>query len=354
MRALPCRLHRPLRLAACAALAVLPLAACSSTPPEQRPTEVVLKNGQVLTGDVRAVHDGIVEFVDSTGEELPLARIHIRAIEGSGPFADPPLLWRAVPPDSRSATPPASFVRMSRAPDGSGSLDVAVGAYEQPVSGRRVYLVGAVHVAHKEFFQQVQSILDSMDLVLWEGVGAREKPSAEAMARFDVLFKAQVLLKNILNLDFQLDEMDYRRPFWRNSDLSINDLQAALDSRGLSIMPNEELFRAVFGTLFKVIDPGAIPRHETLGRGYRALIAPLMADPEKMMLQAGAIGLKEVLIDMRNAAVIADLANVIAAPGPERIAIFYGAGHLPGMDRALRDDLGLRFVGLLWIPAWRF
>src|SRR5205814_2245705 len=116
-----------------------------------------------------------------------------------------------------------------------------------------------------------------------------------------------------------LKEIDYKRAFWRNSDMSINELQAALDERHLSIMPNEELFRSVFGALFKFVDPNSVPRNETLARGYRAAIAPLMADPEKMMLQAGAIGLKEVLIDLRNAAVMTDLRAVLAAPGPERI-----------------------------------
>src|SRR5262249_9704899 len=154
-------------------------------------------------------------------------------------------------------------------------------------TGRRVYLVGAVHVAHAEFFKAMQAVLDSMDLVLWEGVGGKEKPTEEAMARFDVLFKSQMLLKNLLNLDFQLDAMDYKRPFWRNSDMSINELQALLDARGLSIIPNEQLFRAVFGTLFTFVDPEHVPRNEATARGYRALIAPLMADPERMMLQAG-------------------------------------------------------------------
>jgi len=337
-------------------LALLLVAACVGP----HGTVVVLKTGQELHGDVRGEADGVLDFVDDDGEELPLSRVHVLAVEGWGPGADPPILWRRVPATSgpfdaagRDILPPASYVRVTHGPAG-GSLDVAVAAFER-ADGRRVYLVGAVHIAHPDTFAAQQSVLDGMDLVLWEGVGAKEKPSVEAMERFDVLFKAQVLLKNILNLEFQLEQVHYDRGFWRNSDMGVNQLQAELDARGLSIIPNEELFRALFGTLFKFIDPTRVPRNEALGRQYRGLVAPFMADPERLFEQAGAEGLKVVLILLRNRVVMDDLAAVLAEPDPpQRIGIYYGAGHLPDMARILVDEQGFRYLGVHWIPAWRF
>jgi len=330
------------------------LAACASP----RPTVVVLKNGTVLAGEVRGVQDGIVDLLAPDGEELPLPRLHVLAIEGDGPFADPPILWR-VPPasdsprDALGGAPPASWVRAVR--DGpAGSLDVAAGAFER-ADGRRIYLVGAVHVAHTDAFAAQQSLLDSMDLVLWEGVGGKDKPDPEVMARFDVLFKTQVLLKNILDLEFQLDEIDYARTFWRNSDMQLAEVQAELDRRGLSILPNEELFQAVFGTLFRFVDPARVPRNAALGRTYRGAVAPLMADTERLFERAGAEGLKEVLILERNRKVMRDLAAVLGeAQPPRRIGIYYGAAHLPDMARALQQELGFRWVGVHWVPAWRW
>jgi hypothetical protein len=337
------------RVLAVGALALLP--ACFSPAPD-RPTEVVLKSGKVLVGEVRGIKGGILDFVAADGEELPLPRTHVRAVEGNGPHADPALFWRKIA--RGGAQPPDDFVRTAHHADGTGSLDVGVAAYEQPGSGRRVYLVGAVHVAHIETFAAQQSLLDSMDLVLWEGVGASEKPEPEVLERFDVLFKSQVMLKNVLDLDFQLEQIDYERSFWRNSDMSINEVEAALTERGLPLIPNEEVFRAVFGTLFKLVDPESIPRNPTVGKMYRASIAPLMADIDAVMDQAGSRGLKEVLIELRNEVVIEDLVDVLAEPGPERIGVYYGAAHLPGMDRALRDEMGLDYLGVHWIPAWRY
>lgn len=323
-------------------------------------TVVVLKSGQELHGDVRAVDNGVIDLVAPDGDEEPVARQHVTVVEGDGPFADPPILWREIPAVSGprdetgpDATPPASWIRAGTK-DGHGSLDVGVGAFERE-DGRRVYLVGAVHVAHPDTFAAQQAVLDSMDLVLWEGVGAKEKPDPAAMERFDVLFKTQVLLKNILNLDFQLDRIDYKRPFWRNSDVGINELQAELDERNLTIIPNEALFRGVFGTLFKVIDPAKIPRSEETGRTYRGMVAPLMADTERLFRQAGAEGLEEVLIKMRNRRVMDDLAAVLAAPdAPRRIGIYYGAAHFPNMAWILVGEMGFKFVGVHWIEAWRY
>ena len=330
------------------------LAACAGA----RPTVVVLKNGTELRGEVRGVQDGIVDLVAPDGEELPLPRQHVLAIEGDGPFADPPILWR-VPADKWTGSdwlggePPASWVRVVRH-GAEGALQVAAGAFER-ADGRRVYLVGAVHVAHAEAFAAQQSLLDSMDLVLWEGVGGKDKPDPEVMARFDVLFKTQVLLKNILDLEFQLEQIDYVRPFWRNSDMQLAEVQAELDRRGLSILPNEELFQALFGTLFKFVDPARVPRNAALGRTYRGTVAPLMADTERVFQHAGAEGLKEVLVLARNRKVMADLAAVLAdAAPPRRIGIYYGAAHLPDMARALQQELGVRWVGVHWVTAWRW
>jgi hypothetical protein len=339
----------PLRRLLLVILLLPGLAACA--PGEPRTLVVVLKSGQELTGELRGSTNGLLDFVDPSGDELPLARRHVRVIEGGGPLADPPLLWRQPPPPR--GKPPEEFVRVTSGKEG-GSLEVALAGYEQPDTGRRVYLVGAVHIAHPEAFAAQQALLDGMDLVLWEGVGGREKPSPEVMERFDVLFKSQVMLKNLLDLDFQLDEIDYERGFWRNSDMTLEAVQAALDERGLSMIPNEALVQAVFGTVFKVVDPQSIPRNPTVGRLYRGMVGPLIADPQRFFEQPGAEGLKEVLIELRNEVVLRDLADLLAEPGPERIGVYYGAGHLPDLQRALLDEQGLTYLGIHWITAWRW
>jgi hypothetical protein len=38
--------------------------------------------------------------------------------------------------------------------------------------------------------------------------------------------------------------------------------------------------------------------------------------------------------------------------GQKKIAIFYGAAHMPDFEKRLRDELGLVPVSTTWMPAW--
>jgi hypothetical protein len=38
--------------------------------------------------------------------------------------------------------------------------------------------------------------------------------------------------------------------------------------------------------------------------------------------------------------------------GKKKLAIFYGAGHMPDMEKRLHDDFGLRKVETRWLKAW--
>ena len=39
--------------------------------------------------------------------------------------------------------------------------------------------------------------------------------------------------------------------------------------------------------------------------------------------------------------------------GKKTIAIFYGAGHLPDMEKRLTSDYGMKREGEKWLMAWR-
>jgi len=59
-----------------------------------------------------------------------------------------------------------------------------------------------------------------------------------------------------------------------------------------------------------------------------------------------------VLVEDRNRVVLADLKKLIdEKTGLRTIAIIYGAGHLPSMERALVGELGYAPVGDTWREA---
>ena len=67
----------------------------------------------------------------------------------------------------------------------------------------------------------------------------------------------------------------------------------------------------------------------------------------------GGLGktINQVLIQDRNKACMKVLQQQIAA-GKKKIAIFYGAAHMPDFDKRLKDDFGMKRKSDDWFKAW--
>ena len=57
------------------------------------------------------------------------------------------------------------------------------------------------------------------------------------------------------------------------------------------------------------------------------------------------------IISERNKLALEVLGKQIAA-GKQKIAIFYGAGHMPDFQKRVRDQFGLAPVNTRWLVAW--
>lgn len=58
-----------------------------------------------------------------------------------------------------------------------------------------------------------------------------------------------------------------------------------------------------------------------------------------------------VIIGERNKAALEELKKAISR-GEKRIAIFYGAGHMPDLGRKLRRDFSMVPTDVDWVTAW--
>ena len=79
----------------------------------------------------------------------------------------------------------------------------------------------------------------------------------------------------------------------------------------------------------------------------------LMADQMEMMESGTGLGqtLDTILVKDRNGAAMKVLAREIQR-GTRKIAIFYGAAHMPDFDRRLTEELKLHRQSLTWDRAW--
>jgi len=271
--------------------------------------------------------------------------------------------------DAVAADPAPEFLRLVRDDDGEPvSLDTAVVEYRRPAAaaGRdrplQVDLVAAVHVGGADYYRTLDRLFADYDAVLYELVAppnARVPKAGRKPA--GAIGTAQQGLKNALGLEFQLEEVDYGAENFVHADLSPREFDAAMKKRGESWfsmftkLMRESMARAErpapggevgFGDLFGILFGSGVDRQVRL----RRLMAEQFTDMEVL---TSAFGGEEgsTLITDRNAACIRVLHDEVER-GSRRIAIFYGAAHMPDFDERLRKEFDLQPAEPEWLEAW--
>ena len=85
-------------------------------------------------------------------------------------------------------------------------------------------------------------------------------------------------------------------------------------------------------------------------RQYKLLLAKQFQNVEAQL--AGFEGEKgTVLLTERNKAALAVLKDELAK-GRKNVGIFYGAGHMPGIEKVLVAEMGFKPVATEWRVAW--
>lgn len=239
-----------------------------------------------------------------------------------------------------------------------------------PVSGRgpAVELVAAIHIAEAGYYEQLQRRLDAADLVLYEGVtsgsrqdGAAVSADAPPQARPSKNPTYQ-RLADVLGLISQERAIRYAPPRYQRCDMTIEqmrDLLAAESAQGGAEAQAANAAHSGFHSLrgilsgkawetrllFLLLDYSSTAR--TSSRLRIAIHNPDQASPKSLHPR-----LKQLIIDDRDEYVMNHLGEILARPaGPRHIALFYGAGHMPGMERRLRA-MGYRPAGpVRWVDA---
>jgi hypothetical protein len=241
------------------------------------------------------------------------------------------------------------------------ALQTAIVRYEgkpgSQYAGRIVDLVGVVHIGQAEYYDDLNQRLAKYDSVLYELVapdGTRIRPE-DLEERRSILASMQTGMKDMLNLEYQLERIDYLAENFRHADMSPDEFVEDLERRGDSIV---RMFARMMGA--------GLASSSTNGGDAGVLLALLSSDRPKKMKQAMARQLVDIelvtagmddangdntLIKGRNAKAFAILRDELAA-GRNRVAVFYGAGHLPDMAQRLENDFTMQVGPTTWLDAW--
>ena len=222
--------------------------------------------------------------------------------------------------------------------------------------GLSIDLIGAVHVGEKSYYKQLSKKFESYDAMLFELVADKKVVPQPGQKSHSVVSSIQTGMKDVLNLDFQLDDIDYTKKNFVHADMSPDEFAKSMNDKGESIWSIMFRMMAVgmaqqagkenssdFDLIMALFDKD---RSVQLKR----YMANQMEDMDGMMVSLeGPKG--STLITERNKAALKVLADEIKN-GKKKIAIFYGAGHLNDMEKRLMTEFGMKRDGEQWLEAW--
>jgi hypothetical protein len=121
----------------------------------------------------------------------------------------------------------------------------------------------------------------------------------------------------------------------------------------LELMQGDSWFDSLLQLALRLL--GSNPKFQALGRlALIDLLGAIQGDPSRLQgLPPDMKQLLEVLLQRRNEKVIADVKSELPEVGRSgSIAVFFGTGHMPDLERRLRTQLNYRPGPDLWFTVF--
>ena len=255
------------------------------------------------------------------------------------------------------------------------TLQTSIVQYSLP-DGRELALVGAVHLAHPEYYAALNELFVDFDVVLYEmivpdpgedtegaaadstsvGPGMEKETGHDTPMEMRALSGMQSEMTEQLGLSFQLDGIDYSAENFVHADMTDLQFQESMEARG-------ESFFSAFARLYlqALSQPASVPQLTVSDmlvylmaadkhRAMRVLLAEQLAQMEKMTtFLEGPAG--STIVTERNKVVVDRFRETLAGEG-RSFAIFYGAAHMPDLEQRLVNEFDLLRSGQSWLDAW--
>jgi len=248
------------------------------------------------------------------------------------------------------------FIRLTKdAKDRPVSLDIAITTYTgKNAAGEdvRVDLVGVVHIADKAYYERLNKEFEKYDAVLYELVAPKGARPARGTAGI------YSPLASMLELADQIAVVDYTKKNFVHADMTGAEMLESMKKR------DEHWLKIVGQAIGQAIAQSSDPEAGTsdgdlivnlLTSRNPALALKRTMAPQFTDLEASTAWLDgpdgSTILTERNKVALKVLAEQLKA-GKKRLAVFYGAAHLPDMERRLLSEFKLRRGDQAWLAAW--
>ena len=240
------------------------------------------------------------------------------------------------------------------------ALQTAIAKYV-PAGGEKgaeIDLVAVVHIGEQAYYERLNKEFEKYDALLYELVApeGNKPPKGGEMKSDNPLAMLQQGMTFFLGLEHQLEVVDYRKSNFIHADLSPEGMKKAMKERG------DDKMTIILGVIADLLrkrnldadkpEPQApdISLTDLLNpKKFKRIMAQQFEDAGGDVSLGGTIN--RLLVEDRNKACIKVLQQQLTA-GKKKIAIFYGAAHMPDFDKRLKEDFGMKRTESEWITAW--
>jgi hypothetical protein len=257
------------------------------------------------------------------------------------------------------------FVRVKESDAGSPeALECAVVSYKiasGPYAGAVIDLIGAVHIGEQSYYQRLNSMFKSYEVILYELVAEStdrpKKNEKRRRASANPVSSLQTGMKDALKLSFQLEEIDYRAKNFVHADMNPSEFSEDMAKRNDGVI---SMMARLMGAGFalqgskKANDNQAEMTAAMLSRDplrMRRAMAKQFESLDNQMVGIADKDGKSTLLTERNAKAFSVLEEQLKS-GKRKLGVFYGAGHFPDMHQRLLKDFGAVLVETDWVEAW--
>lgn len=266
---------------------------------------------------------------------------------------------------SQDAVPPPEapkYLRISEIKKGKPkaletSIVRFVGQPGSQYEGRIVDLVGVVHIGQLEYYEDLRKRLTKYDVVLYELVapdGTRIRPE-DLENRRSVLASMQTGMKDMLNLEYQLEHIDYLAENFTHADMSPEEFMQDMESRGDGLwkMAARMMGAGLATQASQGGDAGLLLALFSDNRAMKMkqVMAKQLSDVEAVTAGMDDSSGENTIIKGRNRKAFEVLRKELDK-GQKTVAVFYGAGHLDDMADRLENEFRMKPTTTVWLTAW--
>lgn len=228
-----------------------------------------------------------------------------------------------------------------------------------------VDLIGAVHVGDKNYYSELNKLFESYDVLLYELVapeGTRIPKEGRKEGNAHPIAALQNGMKTILELEHQLECVDYTKENFVHADMSPEEFAKTMTNRGESFM---QIFLRMMGQGMAQQAIAQQKGEDAASPDMAILMALFSRDRARQLKIAMAEQFENLegqmaifdgpdgstIITERNKKAF-EVLQAQLKEGKKKIGVFYGAGHLPDMEKRLASDFGLKRDKEQWLVAW--